>query len=356
MHTMNQSAIDSVYLFMAELLGYKRGTLTEKKAFGEQAYKERLLPEDTLENLHEIIWLERLYDEMSKLKLHYAITSTYEGFHWSVPIELDASASMLGYMGCLLGDKRLLEMTNMAGDSEVLEDPWYIEGLSRAKVKAAATPMLYGSAKTPIELWKAKELDYSSDDLAIINQALRNGALGMANTLKDFVIRNCNPKATMEVHIWNDKFEIECNHYKRIGDAHVAYDLYDTVTGHIRRIVHTKTRAVPDLERYRSYFQTLLIHNLDSQVANTVAGKVYDKYGFCLDVHDAFIVSPVAAADVRQWYAEEMDKIFANRKVILANYFNSIGITSASLPAWEKVMAKVVPVSDDFKCRGEVLK
>lgn len=95
---------------------------------------------------------------------------------------------------------------------------------------------------------------------------------------------------------------------------------------------------------------------MDSQVANTVAGKVYDKYGFCLDVHDAFIVSPVAAADVRRWYADEMDKIFANRKVILANYFNSIGVTSASLPAWEKVMAKVVPVSDDFKCRGEVLK
>ena len=97
------------------------------------------------------------------------------------------------------------------------------------------------------------------------------------------------------------------------------------------------------------------MHNLDGQVANTVSGKCFDKYGFCLDIHDAFIVSPMAAEDVRMWYAEEMDKIYANRKEILTNYFRSIGIKANAMPEWEALMATVDKI-DSFKCRGAVLK
>lgn len=80
-----------------------------------------------------------------------------------------------------------------------------------------------------------------------------------------------------------------------------------------------------------------------------------EKYGFCIDIHDAFLVSPIAAADVRKWYAECMDEIYENRTGILNNYFRSIGITSAAQAAWENLQKKVVPVTN-FKCRGEVLK
>lgn len=352
---MNQEAINSVYMFIAELQGYKQGTVQEKIVFGKDCYYNGTLPEETPDDLHEIIWLQRLYKELASMFLYNELYGNLDGFHWQVPIELDASASMLGYMGCLLGDERLLTMTNMAGDENTLNDPWHIEGLSRAHVKAAATPMLYGSGKTPLELWKNKGLSYSAADLQCINNSLRQGALGLANDLKDFVIRSCNPKAEMEVVIWNDKFTIQCNHFKRIGDVHIAFDLFDTHTNTIRRIVHTKTKAVPDLEQYRSYFQTLLIHCLDSQVADIVAGKCMDKYGFCIDIHDAFLVSPIAAADVRKWYAECMDEIYENRTDILNNYFRSIGITSAAQAAWENLQKKVVPVTN-FKCRGEVLK
>ena len=64
-------------------------------------------------------------------------TDTYQ---WSVPLEADASASMLQYMGLLLGDTRLLEMTNVIGDT--LQDPWKLEGMPRLMLKKAATPML----------------------------------------------------------------------------------------------------------------------------------------------------------------------------------------------------------------------
>lgn len=83
---------------------------------------------------------------------------------------------------------------------------------------------------------------------------------------------------------------------------------------------------------------------------------MYEKYGFCIDIHDAFIVSPVAAEDVRTWYAEEVTYIFRNRKHILSNYFQSIGINATSSAAWAEVMSLVDSIDEDFKCRKQVLK
>lgn len=90
--TMDDQAIKNVYLFIAELVGYKRGTVEGKIEFGKQCAYEQTLPELTDDSAHEVIWLERLYNELTALNIHKSINGTYEGFHWSVPIELDASA------------------------------------------------------------------------------------------------------------------------------------------------------------------------------------------------------------------------------------------------------------------------
>lgn len=352
---MNEQALNAVYLFIAELMGYKQGTIEGKLACGQTCYAGTLLPQLNEENLHEVIWLERLYAELDKFFTYRMFGGLDEQFHWSVPIELDASASMCGYMGALLGDRRLLEATNMAGDEQTLRDPWHIDGLTRHHVKKACTPKLYGSGQAVHTLWTNAKLPYTLEDLTLMNKELKLGMFGTADKFKEFIINNCNPQPTMMVHIWNDKFEVSCNRYKRVGEIALKYDLYDTQSGGIRRITHVKTKAIPDLESFRTYFVTLLIHNLDGQVANTVSGKCFDKYGFCLDIHDAFIVSPMAAEDVRMWYAEEMDKIYANRKEILTNYFRSIGIKANAMPEWEALMATVDKI-DSFKCRGAVLK
>lgn len=68
------------------------------------------------------------------------------------------------------------------------------------------------------------------------------------------------------------------------------------------------------------------------------------KYGWGKDIHDAFIINPEAAKNVREWYAEELIKIFNNRKAILTNYFQSIGISKSAQGQWEKVMSMVHPV------------
>lgn len=81
-----------------------------------------------------------------------------------------------------------------------------------------------------------------------------------------------------------------------------------------------------------------------------------DKYNWGIDIHDAFIVNPEAAYDVRKWYAEELNNIHANRKEILFNYFKSIGITQESQVQWERVLSKVVPFEGTLNCSHMALK
>lgn len=256
---MNDKALEAVYLFIGELLGYKRGTVSGKLQFAKQAYMERKLKDNTDDNLSENIWLERLYSELDRLTAWQIDGNSMESFQWVVPIELDAAASMLSYVGVLLGDKRLLTMCNAAGDPEVLDDPWHLDGLTREKVKKVATPRLYGSSTSAPELWKKAKLDFDNNDVQLINKQLKHGALGIADQFKEFVINNCNPKPEMLVKIGKDTFTIRCNHYKRIGEVTVAYDLFDSDSKAVKRVKHTKTKSVPDLERFKLYFQTLLI-------------------------------------------------------------------------------------------------
>lgn len=349
---VNQVMLDAVYLFIAELLGYKRGTVSEKLAYGIESYKNRTLP-DADKDLAERIWLERHYEELSRLYKHKELNGSYVGYHYNVPIELDASASMLGLMGALLGSKSLLEMCNMTGPEEQLNDPWYIEGLGREHVKKAATPKLYGSSQSVVSLWNKNGLEYTTEQLATMNQMFNKGAIGLADRFKEFVLNNCNPQEKMNIVIGKDKFSIDCSRWKKIGDVPMSFDIYDTETGGIRRITHMKTKMIPDLERFRTYFQTLLIHNLDGQIADAVSGKVYAKYGFCLDIHDAFVVPIWAVEDVRKWYTREVDEIYKNRFEILKGFFESIGIVNFA--GWNKLVKEVEPVVD-FKCRTQVLK
>jgi len=68
------------------------------------------------------------------------------------------------------------------------------------------------------------------------------------------------------------------------------------------------------------------------------------------------LVSPAAASDVRKWYAEELTKIYHNRKKILTDYFKSIGITAAARNQWDTLMSKVHPLTSDFVANPMALK
>lgn len=374
-----KSEVEAVLLFVAELSGSfipGSGNTEDKIKAGAKSYISNelheldLSDEDDRKDLHENMWLERLYAELDVYfrvpksienvafirTLSVNTTASYRkaGFKWSVPLELDASASMLQYMGLLLNDKRLMEMTNVIG--ETLQDPWKLEGMPRKMLKTAATPMLYGSAKVAHELWQDAGIEYTAEHVKLYSEEMAGGAFGVANLLKEFIINNATPRPEMEIRIWNDTFNINCNRFRYVGEKTKAYKAWDSVDKRFNIVLHTDTVKVPDLDRFKRYFMTLLIHNLDSQVMNVVMEKSMEKYGWAIPIHDAAIVSPAAAADVRKWYAEELYKIWENREQILSDYFKSIGITNAAKSQWEVLKSKVDQYEGDLVVNHMALK
>lgn len=342
------SGKNQVFLFIAELLGYKPSTIEEKTQLGLQAYKNRTLhtldltDEDDRAELHENIWLERLYDNLD----------IYDGSNWVVPIELDATASMIQIEGVLLNDYNMLNETNVVNPTE-LQDVWSHNDIPRKNFKAVATPTLYGSSKSPLDLWKSKNLTFTSSELIAMEYELDKGVLGLANDFKNFIISNVDPKPAMTVRIRNEEFTINCNRYRNLGDFMKKYPAYDTGLDTVLTINHTHTKRIPDLDQFRRYFVTLLVHNLDSQIADVVAGLL----DWCLPIYDAFIVMPCEAIRTRTLYTTELDSIHTDRRSILQNYFDSIGIpmNTETQTQWSNILRKVVPITD-FKAQYTSLK
>lgn len=268
---------EAIFLFIAELTGSfvaGSGTKEDKINCGEKDYINQTLhsldlyTEEGRKDLHENMWLERLYAQLDeyfnipsdKLARTLALdTMAYKEttFKWTVPIELDASASLLQYMGILLNDRRLMEMTNVIG--ETLEDPWKLDGMSRFMLKTAATPMLYGSSQTCSDLWSKAKLKYTAADVELYSKEMLTGPFGLVNMLKEFIINNCKPKSSMEVSIGDDEFDISCNRFRNVGEKTKAYKIWDSIDKQYNVLLHTDTKKVPDLEQFRRYFVTLLI-------------------------------------------------------------------------------------------------
>lgn len=272
---------DAVFLFIAELtksFSPGSGTREDKIEAGQEDYFYNYLhtldldTEDGRKDLHENMWLERLYEELDQyfsisgtdnkslaryLAVHEEQNYRNETYRWTVPIELDASASMLQYMGILLNDKRLMEMTNVIGTT--LNDPWKLEGMSRNMLKKAATPMLYASSKSCHELWQDHGIPYTAEDIELYTKEMAEGPFGLANLFKEFIVNSCNPKAEMTVKIDSEEFDIACNRFRYVGEKTKAYKIWDTLDKRYNIVLHTDTRQVPDLQQFRRYFVTLLI-------------------------------------------------------------------------------------------------
>ena len=341
------AGFSQVYLAVAELLGHKPDTIEEKIELGRSACTHRdlhdldLTKQSDRDELHENIWLMRIYDNLD----------IYNGHNWTVPIEIDATASVIQIQAALLNDYNMADETNILNSGE-LKDVWS-KGMPRKQFKYASTPLLYGSTQDCTTLWKKKKIKYTAEHIAIHKEELAHGVLGLANDFKDFIIANVEPKPEMKVKIWNEEFVVNCNRYRNLGDYMKKYPIYNSATNTVLTINHTHTKRIPDLEQFRRYFITLLVHNLDSQGAD----RVTEQLNWSISIYDAFIVMPCEALPARKYYAEFIDDINADRTKILGNYFQSIGIPQSKGVAkhWDKVMSKTVQV-ESFKCELTALK
>ena len=247
---LSEAGMEAVFASITELFGYKAKTYEDKVNFGMKAYGENLMPEIDLINepdeLHRFIWIERLYNNLD----------SYDGNNWVVPIESDATASMLQFIGVLINNHDYMNKTNILGDT--LEDVWTIDGLSRTHVKKSMTPVLYGSSAEPNELWDKNKLQYTQKQLNIIQEAVRNGIFSDASKFKEHIINNVVPKNLMYIEIWNDKFYIECNRFKWEATKLVTYPIYVSKTGTVKTVTR-EVNLVPDVNQFKRYFVTLLI-------------------------------------------------------------------------------------------------
>lgn len=84
-------ALDDIYLFIAELIGTPASSWDEKKLIGADCYATRdlhdldLTDEHDRAELHENIWLERIYTKLDTL---HEVGYVY----WDVPLEIDFTA------------------------------------------------------------------------------------------------------------------------------------------------------------------------------------------------------------------------------------------------------------------------
>jgi hypothetical protein len=383
------------YLFIAELVGFKSGSVQSKVHFGRTAYYNRTLTKCDVES----IWLERLYvdidnafrnklttirqarstkiqsykagtawhnaripgmiEDLIKLEESIIRESTYK---WQVPIEIDMSASVLGYIGLLLNHKPFLDRCNITpGD---LSDAWGHDVITNRDQFKTIMRQCYGSQMTAQAMWNDMEIDYTAEEVMAFNQQMEDGELSVAIAFKDFIINNAQMQPVMELNVLGDKVKTYCNKFHNIGETTSIFDLYDTATNSIRRVHNTETKRVPDLLSFRRYSVTGLIHGLDGRVMNNTVDAVINRYGWCLDVHDADILCCESADYAREVYANgrtedepSLKYVHSNRNKILSEYFTSLNIPASRIADWKaNVVPLIEPLIGELDINPMVLK
>jgi len=314
----NKDQMRDIYLFIAELVGSKAGTRAAKVFAGVIAYKKRTLPVLNADNLHEYIWLERIYSRLDKVL-------TKGKARWDIPLEVDASMSLAQIEGALLNSQELLVKTNAVGDK--LQDPWYIPNTRRLAAKAIGTPTFYGSNQTPVKLLRAKSLDIVKNELKALNAEFDTGTFSIIKDFKNLLISNMDVNTpTYEVQGWGETYTVEVNKYKAVGATLDMYMIWNTETQRDSKFfLHTPVK-VPDYIRFKSFAATGLVHNLDSKIMDNVMLELKALDEWAIAIHDAVLCLP--GTNTRAVYRNELEQLNIDGREVLVNYMKSIGATS----------------------------
>lgn len=116
-HIATHKGATAIFLFIAELNGFKKGKVSDKEVLGIQCYLTSELHDLDVNNeedrteIHENIWLERLYNDLdtyyqltdcpvtkqlalAKGTVASLLSNPLTDHEWTTSIELDASASI----------------------------------------------------------------------------------------------------------------------------------------------------------------------------------------------------------------------------------------------------------------------
>lgn len=329
-----------IYLFIAELIGSKANKVNTKMLAGMIAYKKRTLPELHAEELHEYIWLSRIYSALDKVMITGSAL-------WSIPLEMDASMSLAQIEGALLDSQELLIKTN-AVKTATLQDPWFVEGTRRLAAKAIGTPTFYGSNQSPMSLLRSKNLEIDKAELAILNKEFNTGVFSILKDYKNLLIGNMeidNP--TYTAIGWDETYTVEVNKHKAVGATLDAYTVWNTETQRdVLFYMHSPIR-VPDYDRFRTYAATGLTHNAESKVVDNTMCMLKALAEWAIAIHDAILCLP--GSNARKAYSTQLSALNKVGKEVLIGYMQSIGATSAKANIeLVKLLDKVTPNKLEF--------
>lgn len=377
-----KKGLESKLMFVAQLLGFKNGSKQDKidqgwKQYLCETFHECDYSDETAEEVFENIWLTRLYQDLDnafgngfKLKIYkqrakagevMPIDLTIVEYKWIVPIEIDMSASVLGYIGLLLNHKPFLDRCNITPGN--LTDAWAHDVITNRKQFKSIMRQCYGSQMSASDMWNEMQIAHTYEEVQAFNKEMESGDIAVAIKFKDFIIDNCQMQPKMKLHIMNEKVDTYCNKFHNVGEETTMFDLYDTKTDSVRRVHNTSIKQVPDLKSFKRYSVTGLIHNCDGQVMNNTVYHVILKYIFCLPIHDAAILCCEAADYAREVYANgttpdepSLKYIHTNRSTILQNYFRSLNIPASAVKEWKLLQRHVIPLEGELDVNPMVLK
>lgn len=308
---LDKKYLPDVYRSIAELFGFRAKTLEERELYGLDMYLRKQLP-DVEEDLHSRIWLERIYESLDNVDTQ----------PWRVPLELDVTSSVLTVESLLLNDHDLMDQVNLINIDDI-KDAWTFDWCSRSHTKTACTPILYASGKEANELWTRAKLPFTIKQFLKMKNELENGRFKTATEFKKYIIENVSPQEIMEVQILGERFKIKCNRFKWEVQSRKTYSLFDSAQQKVKFITRD-VAMVPDTEQFKRYFVTLLVHNIDSQIANDICMSM----DYVLPNHDAFMIHPNDIDKLRNVYLQNVRYIYKNRHIILKNYYKSIGVSN----------------------------
>ena len=300
---------DAVAMFISELAGVKASSAQDRLVLGYDLLDSKAIPDGL--HLWEQIWLQRIYENWS------------DQSNWLVPIELDATASAVQFLSVLLNDHALMEQVNLIYDG-ILHDFWASTDLPREHMKRYLTPHIYGSQASARDLWMKNHLQVTPELLAIAKRVENLPHVRGIFLLKNHILENmAMPQPEMNVNIGTESFTVHCTRFvpsRRVEFVRVYKPINDKIGVDIP--IRVPNLKEPDLESFKRFFPSCLIHNLDSQVANQICRRL----DWVIPNHDAWIISPNDGLKLRLWYVSLLHrKVYAQRHSILARYLASIG-------------------------------
>ena len=303
--TLTSNGRDTVALFVAELAGIKASSLQDKLALGYDLLESKSIPSGRA--LWEQIWLERIFNNWNDQN------------NWTIPVELDATASAVQFLSVLLNDHALMNHVNLIYDG-ILHDFWSSTELPREHMKRYLTPHIYGSQATARELWRKNNLEITPELLAIAKSVEKLPHVRGIFMLKNHILEHIEtPAETMRVNVGTESFDVHCTRFQ-YSHARKYVKIWNPERGYMQQVQVPNVKE-PDLESFKRFFPSGLIHNLDSQIANDICKHL----DWVIPNHDAFIVSPNDGLRLRLWYVSLLHRrVYCKRHEILARYLASI--------------------------------